>query len=348
MKDCQVFLVENESIQYTFIMKELFSFALLAIAVSFFSQRFVFRKRIGLVSLAGIEIYVLGVLFSFVMKKEMLISITTIIFVILGFIGFLFGIQFNKQTVEDLTLDSFIYGFVISLQFFVFVFVIHFFLPFDTTVLLSTIFSVPASYLVFKIKNERFILSIELSTVIVGFYYCIMYFGFSGFLYALLFGLLAFLFVQLEKFFTDAELFVLLSSFLLVISGVSQLLHFSAVFSSMIFGMVIGLFSKFDYVNAVRNNFEQPMFLILLFLAGLHFAASFLTLLAFAMLLPVKLIITFSILKRKATLLVPIGALSIAIAMESMSSKMATFTTILYFILITLFELFREKTKWDI
>ncbi len=328
-------------------MKEIFSLFLLIVAVAFFSQKLVFQKRIGFVSLSGLEIYIIGILFSFFISKKLLYSLASVLFMVLAFIGFSFGAQFKRGVVKKIKFKEILYGFLISLQYFAMFLVLKHFYSFRIAAIASAVFSIPAPLLLSNLKNEKLVISGELSIVFVLVYYSCTFYGYFSVVLAILFGLLGVLFVIFEKILKKPEIFILLFGFLLLISGSAQVFNFSAVLSLTVFGFVAAFFSP-AYAKEIKQSLDQPLFLSLLFFAGIFFSPSFFVFIPLILVLFLKPFLLIPFLKKKASIFIPFGALSIAVAVESMSFGIITFVTILYFILLGSFEFFREKLKWDI
>ncbi len=329
-------------------MKEIFSLTLLIVATAFFSRKFIFQKRVGLVSLSGIEVYITGILFSFIIGKTFLNSLAPIAFVTLAFIGFSFGAQFRREIIKETRLNEVLFGFLLSLQYVAMFFILKRFYAHSTAAVLAAVFSIPAPLILHLVRNRLMTISGELSVVFMLIYYSILQFNTLSPVYAIITGLLGFIFVLFERILEKSELYVLLIGFLLFISGISQVFHFSTVFSAAIFGFITAFYSNAKYTDEIKQNLDQPLFLTLLFFAGIFFSPLFFILFPSLLVILIKPFILFPLFRNKGAIFIPFGALSIAVAMESMSFNIITFAVISYFFLLALSELIREKARWAI
>ncbi len=328
-------------------MKEYFRIILLIVAVSFFSAHIVFEKKRGFFRFAGLEIFVLGIIFSFAFPGESLLkNLYPFIALALSFAGLSFGIQFRREFLQTFTPRHIFFAFIISLNFFLLLFLLRFLFPFSTAVSLSTIFSIPSSYILFSMKrNKTLVLSSELNIVMVLIYYGIAMYGFKGFLISMLLGASGFLVVLFEHVLKKDEFYILLLGFSLLIASFSQLFNASVIVSAFFMGFITAFFSVSNCSSSLTSRIEKPLFLSLLFSSGLcfHFTYSISFLIFFLTYPFIRFFAAFLLFKRKSVALIPIGALSIALSIETKSSSIITFTAISYFILLALFELIEEK-----
>ncbi len=330
-------------------MKEYFAIILFVIAVSFFSSRIIFEKKRGFFRFAGVEIFILGVILSFVFsEQDFLTSLWPLIVFALAFAGFSFGIQFEKGILKAIRAKSFIYGFLVSLNFFLFLFILRFFYPFDMAIPLSAIFSIPSSTVLFSIKKgKRPVISGELSIALVLIYYSVAMYGFKGVLISVVLGLAGFLIIPFEHILKKIEMYILFFGFLLLVASLSQMFNTSIILSAFFMGFVVAFFSTPRYSSAIVRRIEQPLFLSLLFSSGLFFhlgsVVIFLFLIGYTF---IRFFFVFPLFKKKSIFFIPIGALSIALSIEIKASYIVTFTAISYFILLVVFEFFHRRGEW--
>jgi len=329
------------------MIKAYFIIFLLIVAVSFFSARIIFEKKRGFFRFAGLEVFVLGVMFSFVFPQENLLeNLYPFIALAISFAGFSFGIQFERRVLKSISTKYIFYGFITSLNFFVLLFVLHFFYPFPTAIFLSAIFSIPSSSILFSVReNKILVVSGELSIALVLVYYGITMYGFRGLLISIALSSVGFLIVLFERILKKVELYVLVFGLLLFVASLSQLFNTSIILSSLFTGFIVAIFPTQNYSSAVMNKVEQPLFLSLLFSSGLFFSFNgFLGLLIFFIAYPfIRFSFVFPLFKKKGIFLIPIGALSIALSIEIKTPLYIMFTAVSYFVLLALFEFMREK-----
>ncbi len=332
-------------------MKGYFAIILFVIAVSFFSSRIIFEKKRGTFRFAGVEIFILGVILSFVFSgQDFLTSLWPLIIFALAFAGFGFGIQFEKRILKKIRAKSFLYGFLTSLNFFLFFFILHFFYPLDMAIPLSAIFSIPSSTVLFSIKGDkRPVISGELSIALILIYYTVAIYGFKGVLISVVLGLAGFLIILFERILNKMEMYILFFGFLLLIASLSQMFNTSIILSAFFMGFVIAFFSVPYHSSTLVNRIEQPLFLTLLFSSGLFFYLKSVSI--FILLIPYTFIRFFFVsplFKKKSIFFIPIGALSIALSIETKIPYLITFTAISYFILLVIFEFIFRGGKWHI
>lgn len=329
-------------------MKGYFAIILFVIAVSFFSSRIIFEKKRGFFRFAGLEIFILGVILSFVFSgQDFLISLYPLIVFALAFAGFSFGIQFEKGILKAIRAKSFLYGFLVSLNFFLFFFILRFFYPFDMAIPLSAIFSIPSSSVLFSIKKgKRPVIAGELSIVLVLIYYTVAMYGFKGVLISVVLGLAGFLIIPFERILDKMEMYILSFGFLLLVASLSQMFNTSIILSALFMGFVIAFFSEPSHSSTLVNRIEQPLFLVLLFSSGLFFhlgsVVIFLFLIGYTF---IRFFFVFPLFKKKSIFFIPIGALSIALSLETGIPYLITFTAISYFILLVIFEFLHRRGK---
>ena len=330
-------------------MKEYFAIILFVVAVSFFSARVVFEKKRGFFRFAGLEIYILGVILSFVFSgQDFFTSLCPLFILALAFAGFGFGIQFEKGILKEIRAKSFLYGFLASLNFFILFFVLHFFYPMNMAIPLSAIFSIPSSSILFSIKKgKRPVIAGELSIVLILIYYTVAMYGFKGVLLSVVFGLAGFLIIPFERILKKMEAYILALGFLLLVASLSQMFNTSIILSAFFMGFVVAFFSKPRYSSAMVGRIEQPLFLSLLFSSGLFFQLGSIVIFAFLIAyIPIRFFFTFLLFKRKSIFFIPIGALGIALSIETKVPYIITFTAISYFILLVVFEFIYRGEKW--
>jgi len=330
-------------------MKTAFIIVLLGIGISFFSQRAVFEKKFGLISLSGLELYLLGILFSFLIGKEHIIQgLYAFIYVILAFIGFDFGMQFEKNIVSKLTFRQYFIAFLISLIYFPIVFLLDLFhMPFPYTI--AAVSMIPSSYILYSVseKLSGLALPFEVSTVFVLLFYTVVKFGITGSILPLATVLLAAIFVWLIKIISEKDVYILTIGFLLLISAFSEGTKTSAIFSAMIFGISVALLGDFSHIHVKKfvSSLERPFFLSLLFFSGIFFSLN-LFVLAFILAVGAKGSILLPFYRRHTLFVMPFGALSIAVAMEGKNIALVTSVAVFYFVLIFVEEILRRL--WDI
>ncbi|MCD6427159.1 MAG: hypothetical protein J7L03_03530 [Caldisericaceae bacterium] len=328
-------------------MKEIFVVALLIGAVSYFASDIVFNRRYGFVKYSGIELYIVGVLFSFVTDKNIISSLHIFVIVALTFIGFSFGIQFDRNTVKRITFKELSFAFLFSLTFFV-IYLLLGLLGFnDNREVLSMILSMPSVSFLFAIGEKRFsVVSSEISIVFVLLFGSFLKFGFSTLVVFLLSPVFAFVLFFFEKALNKEEMNIILFALLLIESSLSASLGFDPLLSSWLFGFVFALLSNSQVFIKSFDALERPLFLSLLFFIGANFGSGFYELpKLLSLILPALVKPAFGglLFHSNPLLFLPIGAMGIAVAAESNSSKIMTFTVISYFMFLFLSEVFRRK-----
>lgn len=330
-------------------MKTAFIIVLFVIGLSFFSKRTIFEKKFGAMPLSGIELYLLGVILSFIINKNSVIQgLYAFIYVILAFIGFDFGMQFEKNIVSKMSFRHYFIAFLISLIYFPIVVLLKLLrVPFPYTI--AAVSMIPSSYVLYLFSKELsdLALSFEVSTIFILWFYVISKFGIVGNVLPLATILLAVLFVWLIKIISGKETYVLTIGFLLLISAFSEGIKTSAIFSAMTFGISVALLDDFYHIRIKKfvSSLEKSFFLSLMLFSGIFFSLRFFVF-AFILSIGTKVSILMPFYRRRTLFVAPFGALSVAVAMESKNSTLITSTAIFYFILMFVEEVLRRL--WDI
>ncbi len=328
-------------------MKEIFIVALLIGAVSYFASDIIFNGKYGLVKYSGIELYLIGVLFSFIIDRNVLGSFRIFIIVALTFVGFAFGIQFDRNTVKRITLRELLFAFLFSLIFFLIYFLLKISGFNDNREILSMVLSIPSVSFLFATGKGRFpVISSEISIIFILLFGSLLRFGYSTvvvFLFSPVFALSLFFF---EKILSREEMNIVLLAMLLIESSLSVSLGCDPLLSSWLFGFVFALVSNSRMFIKSFDALEKPLFLSLLFFIGVNFGGGFYRLseLAFLSLsVFVKPLFGSLLFRTNPMLFLPIGTMGIAVAAESNSPRIMTFTVISYFLLLFLSEMYRRK-----
>ncbi len=328
-------------------MKEIFVVALLIGAISYFASDIIFNGKYGLIKYSGIELYIVGVLFSFLINKNVLDSLHIFIVVALTFIGFTFGIQFDRDTVKRITLKELFYAFLFSLVFFIEYFILGKLGLANDRVVLSMVLSIPSVSFLFGIGEKRFsVVSSEISVVFVLLFGSFLRFGKSTVIVFLFSPVFAFVLLFFEKILEKEEVDIVLLALLLIESSLSVSLGFDPLLSSWLFGFIFALASNSKMFIKSFDTLEKPLFLSLLFFMGVNFGSGFYSLskLVFIFLTTlVKPVFGALLFKTNPVLFLPIGAMAISIAAESNSPKIMTFTAIFYFFSLFFSEASRRK-----
>ena len=330
-------------------MKTAFIIVLLGLGISFFSRRAIFEKKFGIISLSGLELYLLGIFFSFLINKENVMQgLYAFIYVILAFVGFDFGMQFEKNIVSKLTFRQYLVAFLVSLIYFPVVFLLNLLhMPFPYTI--AAVSMIPSSYILYSVSKKLpgLVLPFEISTVFILLFYVITKFGIVGSVLPLTTVLLAIIFIWLIKIIEKKDTYVLTIGFLLLISAFSEGVKTSAVFSAMVFGISVALLSDFSHIRVKEfvSSLEKPFFLSLVFFSGILFSIH-LFISAFVLAVGAKTSVLVPFYKKRVLVVIPIGALSVAVAMESKNSMLVTSTTVFYFALIFVSGVLKQL--WDI
>ncbi len=327
-------------------MKEIFFIFLLAASVAFLSHDLIFRKRAGFVSIIGIEIYLLGVIFSFLTENKFLNDLTSVFSFVLAFVGFSFGAQFNKEVIRKISIIDVVYGFLLSGQFLLLFFILHCFYTASTSALISAVCLTMPPLITGKTKNRKFVIWGEIGTVFILIYYSFIFYGLKSIAFATGAALFGLLFAYFQRIFKEQDILIIFIGLLLLISGGAGIFHFSPIFSLTAFGITSSAFAfDKDFSSKIKSNLDQAIFLILLFFGGFFFRFSVNYFVGVGIALFVKFLFLLPLNKKEENMFLPFGPLGIAISMESANFGIITAVVVFYFLLLFIFDLKRGGAK---